>query len=63
MTMTHKADYLGVKATNKAMTLRVMDFYRCADGKIMENWVCLDYLDLLQQMGVDLIAQAAEMHK
>ena len=28
MKMTHKGDYLGVKATNKALTLRVMDFYR-----------------------------------
>lgn len=55
MTMTHKGDYLGVAATDKALTLRVMDFYRCADGKIMENWVLLDYADLFHQMDVDLI--------
>ena len=55
MTMTHKGDYIGVKATNKALTLRVMDFYRCADSKIMENWVMLDYLDLFHQMGVKLL--------
>ncbi|WP_299626289.1 ester cyclase [Pelagibius sp.] len=61
MTMTHRGDYLGVPATNKALTLRVMDFYRCAGGKIMENWVLLDYLDLFDQMGVDLIARAGEM--
>ena len=57
MTMTHQGDYLGVKATGRALTLRVMDFYRCANNKIMENWVLLDYLDLFQQMGVDLLAQ------
>ncbi|MET1412890.1 ester cyclase [Roseibium sp. HPY-6] len=57
MTMTHKVDYLGVAATHKALTLRVMDFYRCAGGKIMENWVLLDYLDLFRQMGRDLIAE------
>ena len=57
MTMTHRGDYLGIEATNKALTLRVMDFYRCADGKIMENWVLLDYLDLFNQMGVDLVRQ------
>ena len=61
MTMTHKGDYLGVEATGKSLTLRVMDFYRCADGRIMENWVLLDYLDLFQQMGVDLTARAKEM--
>ncbi len=60
MTMTHLGDYLGVKATGKALTLRVMDFYRCAGGKIMENWVLLDYLDLFNQMGVDLLAKAEE---
>ena len=54
MTMTHRGDYLGQKATNKAMTLRVMDFYRVADGKIMENWVLLDYGQLFDQMGFDI---------
>ncbi|MCV0424350.1 MAG: ester cyclase [Roseibium sp.] len=57
MTMTHKGDYLGVPATGKSLTLRVMDFYRCTGGKIMENWVLLDYLDLFKQMGRDLIEE------
>ncbi|NNG03538.1 MAG: SnoaL-like domain-containing protein [Inquilinus sp.] len=61
MTMTHKGDYLGVKATGKALTLRVMDFYRCAEARIMENWVLLDYLDLFNQMGVDLLARARDL--
>ena len=61
MTMTHQGDYLGVPATNKALTLRVMDFYRCAGGRIMENWVLLDYLELFDQMGVDLLRRSAEM--
>ncbi len=61
MTMTHRGDYLGVAATGKNLTLRVMDFYRCADGKIMENWVALDYLDLFRQMGIDLLERAAKM--
>lgn len=59
MTMTHQGDYLGVEPTGKALTLRVMDFYRCAEDKIMENWVLLDYIDLFQQMGVDLVAKSA----
>lgn len=62
MTMTHLGDYLGVPATGKALTLRVMDFYHVTGGKILENWVCLDYGDLFQQMGVDLIARSAAMH-
>jgi predicted ester cyclase len=61
MTMTHEGDYLGVKATNRPLTLRVMDFYRCHTGKIAENWVCLDYVDLFSQMGVDVIEEAANL--
>lgn len=61
MTMTHRDTYLGVPATGKALTLRVMDFYRVKDGLIAENWVLLDYIDLLGQMGVDVIANAATM--
>lgn len=62
MTMTQRGDYLGVAPTGKALTLRVMDFYRCdfsgPKGRIAENWVCLDYGDLFRQMGVDLIDRA-----
>jgi len=63
MTMTHMGDYLGVPGTGKALTLRVMDFYRTAPGpsgrrRIAENWVCLDHVDLFAQMGVDVIARA-----
>ena len=58
MTMTFQGDYLGVKSDGRALTLRVMDFYRCSQGKIIENWVMLDYMDLMAQMGVDLLARA-----
>ncbi|MGD1887022.1 MAG: ester cyclase [Cohaesibacteraceae bacterium] len=58
MTMTFQGDYLGIKANGRPLTLRVMDFYRCEDGKIMENWVLLDYMDLPAQMGVDLIGKS-----
>lgn len=55
MTMTHRAPYLGIPETGKALTLRVMDFYRCAGGRIAENWVLLDYVDLCRQMGRDIL--------
>lgn len=61
MTMTHQGDYLGVPASGKALTLRVMDFYRCAGGRIMENWVLLDYVELFHQMGLDLIEKSEAM--
>lgn len=47
--------FLGVGATGKLVTMRVMDFYLHHEGLIRENWVPLDILDLLMQMGVDVI--------
>ncbi|MFQ6551379.1 ester cyclase [Aestuariibius insulae] len=58
MTMTHRGDYLGVPATGKSLTLRVMDFYRTASGRIAENWVLLDYGELFDQMGINLIERS-----
>lgn len=55
MTMTHAGPYLGIPATGRALTLRVMDFWRCEAGTIRENWVMLDYGDLFAQMGVDVV--------
>ena len=55
MTMTHRGEYLGTPATDRALTLRVMDFYRLGGGRIAENWVFLDLVDLFHQMGVELL--------
>lgn len=48
-------DFLGVGPTGRAVTMRVMDFYLHHEGLIRENWVPLDVLDLLLQMGVDVL--------
>jgi len=53
MTMTHAGACLVMPATGKPLTLRVMDFYRCQDARIIENRVSLDYGDLFAQMGRD----------
>ncbi|SHF64451.1 SnoaL-like domain-containing protein [Loktanella atrilutea] len=47
--------FLGVGPTNRPVTMRVMDFYLHHEGLIRENWVPLDILDLLLQMGVDVM--------
>ncbi len=60
MTMTHRGPYLGVAPTGIRSALRVMDFYRCQDGRIVENWVLLDYVDLLRQWGIDVVAEAGD---
>ncbi|MFK7891241.1 MAG: hypothetical protein AB8B63_10540 [Granulosicoccus sp.] len=52
--------FAGTAGTNKAVTMRVMDFYLHHEGLIRENWVPLDMLDLLQQMGLDVMARMQE---
>ncbi len=59
ITATHAGDYLGVPATNKPITMRVMDWWRVADGTLSENWVFIDLPHLMLQMGVDLLARAS----
>lgn len=61
MTATHLGPYLGVAPTNKAITVRVMDFWRVAGKQIAENWVLIDMIDLFKQLGVDLLEKAREM--
>jgi predicted ester cyclase len=50
MTMTRQGAYLGIAPTGRDLSLRVMDFWRVQDGRIMENWVLLDLPQRLAQM-------------
>ncbi|MEM6727189.1 MAG: ester cyclase [Pseudomonadota bacterium] len=55
---TFANDYLGVEATGGPVTMRVMDFYRIARGKLAENWVFIDLVDLFLQAGRDVVAES-----
>ena len=57
ITATHKGDgWLGLAATERQITMRVMDFWRAQDGMLVENWVMIDIPELLQQFGIDVFA-------
>lgn len=49
--------FAGMPPTSREVTMRVMDFYHHHEGLIRENWVPLDMLDLLYQMGIDVIGR------
>ena len=49
---THRGEWLGIPPTNCTITLSVMEIYRIADGKIAEQWVILDAVGMLRQLGV-----------
>ncbi len=55
---THSGDgWLGIPATGKRITQRIMDFWRRDGDLLTENWVFIDMVDLLGQVGVDLFPQ------
>ncbi len=55
---TFTADWLGIPATQKPISMRYMDFWRVEerDGerKLAENWVLIDILGVLEQVGYDV---------
>jgi predicted ester cyclase len=48
-------DWIGLPATNKRITQRIMDFWRREDDMLIENWVFIDMVDLIRQLGVELL--------
>ena len=52
LTGTHKGKYMGIPATNKKVTMSVIEINRLAGGKVIEEWVRLDTLGFMQQLGV-----------
>lgn len=53
--------FCGLPPTGRPIRMRVMDFYLHHEGLIRENWVPIDMLDLLRQMGLDPIARLREV--
>ena len=58
---THGGEWLGIPATNKRIKMRVMDFYRLENNRIAENWVPIDIIHILYQMGFDVFGRLKEM--
>lgn len=53
--------FCGLPATGRPVFMRVMDFYLHHEGLIRENWVPLDMLHVLAQMGIDPLARLDEV--
>lgn len=51
---THRGVFMGVAPTGKRVEIRYMDFWKVVDGKIVENWVMVDFPHVLAQLGVDV---------
>jgi len=47
---THRGTFFGVPATGKPIEVKAMNFYRFAEGQIIEEYGMPDMLELLQQI-------------
>ena len=50
---THSGEFMGIAPTGKRVEIRYMDFWKVVDGKIVDNWVNVDFAHVMQQLGVD----------
>lgn len=55
--------WLGIAPANQKITMRSLDFWRCENGLIRENWVLVDILDVYHQLGIDVFARLREFNK
>lgn len=62
MRMTISGDgWLGIAPSNQEITMRSLDFWRCENGLIRENWVLIDLLHVYDQIGVDVFERMREL--
>ncbi len=53
--------WLGLAPAGQEFTRRSLDFWRCENGMIRENWVLVDLLHIYDQLGVDVFARMREI--
>ena len=62
LTLSHDG-WMGIAPAGREVLLRSLDFWRLEKGRIRENWVLVDLLDLYRQIGVDVLARLGEFNK
>jgi steroid delta-isomerase-like uncharacterized protein len=48
---THRDEFMGIPATGRQVTIQATDVFRLTGDRIAEQWVVMDALGLLQQLG------------
>ncbi len=49
----HAGEFMGIAATGKRVEIRYMDFWKVRDGRIVDNWVMVDFAHVMRQLGTD----------
>jgi steroid delta-isomerase-like uncharacterized protein len=48
---THRGEFMGMPATGREVMIQAVDIFRLKGDKITEQWVVMDALGLMQQLG------------
>lgn len=48
---THRGEFMGMPATGREVMIQGVDIFRLIGDKIAEQWVVMDVLGLMQQLG------------
>jgi len=49
---THQGNFMGIPATGREINVPGIIIYRVADNKIVEHWMQIDSMAMMQQLGV-----------
>ena len=49
----HSGEFMGIKPTGKKVEIRYMDFWKVKEGRIIDNWVMVDFPYVMAQLGED----------
>lgn len=49
----HSGEFMGIAPTGKRVKVHYTDFWKVKDGKIVDNWVTVDFPSILAQLGQD----------
>ena len=55
LTGTQRGEWMGLAPTGRPMRMRFSDFWLIRDGLLWENFVMIDTVDVMKQLGVDLM--------
>lgn len=62
LTMRATGGYMGLTSSSDALAdMRIVDLYRRDGDKLAENWIFIDHLWFLKQLGVDLLQRHIDM--
>jgi hypothetical protein len=45
---------MGIAPTGRRVKIPYMDFWKVQDGRVIDNWVSVDFPQVLAQLGVDV---------